>query len=62
MAERKSRVLAYGLALVGGVLLGGGSALALSGMFPGLGALSSGDSDVQGWKSDWATGSGAADR
>ncbi|MFN4114236.1 MAG: DUF1214 domain-containing protein [Sphingomonadaceae bacterium] len=61
MAERKSRGLAYALALVGGVLLGGGSALALSGLFPGLGVLSSGDINVRGWKSDWTIGSEAAD-
>ena len=55
------RALAYIVALAVGTVVGGGSALALSGLFPGLGAMSSGNVDVAGWKSDFTVGSEAAD-
>ncbi|MCL4671749.1 MAG: DUF1214 domain-containing protein [Sphingomonadaceae bacterium] len=59
---RKSRRgLAYGLALVIGAVAGGGSALALSGLFPGFGAMSDGTVNLDGWKADFSTGSEAAD-
>lgn len=58
---RRGRVPAYAGALIGGLALGAGSALALAGLVPGMGALASGDVDVAGWKSDFAIGSDAAD-
>lgn len=52
---------AYGLAVIGGILAGSGSALALSGLFPGFGAMSDGTVNLDGWKADFSTGSEAAD-
>jgi hypothetical protein len=55
------RVLAYLAAMVAGCALGLGSALALSGLWPGASTLAFGDVDVGGWRSDFAIGSKAAD-
>jgi hypothetical protein len=54
-------LLTYGLAVVAGIVAGSGSALALSGLFPGFGAMSDGTIDIEGWKADFSTGSDAAD-
>lgn len=54
-------LLAYGLAVVAGIVAGSGSALALSGLFPGFGAMSDGTIDIEGWKADFSAGSDAAD-
>ena len=61
MKGRSARILAYGAALLSGLVLGGGSALALSGLFPGFGAMSDGTVDLDGWKADFSVGSDAAD-
>lgn len=58
--QRARRALAYGSALLVGVVAGGGSALALSGLLPGFGSMSDGAVDLAGWKSDWTIGSEAA--
>ncbi|MBI1402433.1 MAG: DUF1214 domain-containing protein [Porphyrobacter sp.] len=55
------RVLAYLAALVLGSAIGLGSALAMAGLWPSRGALAFGDVDVDGWRSDFAIGSEAAD-
>ena len=54
-------LLTYGLAAIVGIVTGSGSALALSGLFPGFGAMSDGTVDIEGWKADFSTGSDAAD-
>lgn len=59
--KRTWRILPYGFAIIGGVVLGGGTALALSGLIPGFGALSSGSVRLDHWASDFAIGSDAAD-
>lgn len=60
MARSRS-FLTYGLAVIAGILTGSGSALALSGLFPGFGAMSDGTVNLDGWKADFSTGSDAAD-
>lgn len=55
------RVLAYLLAAAVGSVLGLGSALALTGLWPGSNALAFGNVDIGGWRSDFAIGSKAAD-
>ena len=48
-------------AVIGGVLLGFGSALWLAGLWPQRSTMTFGDVDVGGWRSDFAVGSKAAD-
>lgn len=48
-------------AVIGGVLLGLGSALWLAGLWPQRSTMTFGDVDVGGWRSDFAVGSKAAD-
>ena len=48
-------------AVIGGVLLGFGSALWLAGLWPQRSTMTFGDVDVGGWRSDFAIGSKAAD-
>jgi hypothetical protein len=55
------RVLAYGLAVIAGVILGVGSALYMAGLWPEGRNMAFGDVDVGGWRSDFAVGSKAAD-
>jgi hypothetical protein len=55
------RALAYLAAIVAGCVIGGGSALWMAGLLPGTNALAFGDVDLDGWKSDFAIGSEAAD-
>lgn len=55
------RWLAYLLAAAAGCALGLGSALAMAGLWPGSNPLAFGDIDVDGWRSDFAIGSEAAD-
>ena len=55
------RVLAYLFAILTGGAVGFGSALAMAGLWPGANSLSFGDVDVDGWRSDFAIGSEAAD-
>jgi hypothetical protein len=55
------RVLAYGLAVIAGVILGVGSALYMAGLWPEGRNMAFGNVDVGGWRSDFAVGSKAAD-
>lgn len=55
------RFLAYLLAVVAGSAIGIGSALAMAGLWPGKQTLAFGNVDVDGWHSDFAIGSAAAD-
>jgi hypothetical protein len=55
------RFLAYLLAVVAGCAAGLGSALWAAGLLPGANALAFGNVDVGGWRSDFTTGSKAAD-
>jgi hypothetical protein len=55
------RVAAYGLALVIGLVAGPASALYLAGLWPGTNPLDFGDIEIDGWRSDFAIGSEAAD-
>ncbi|MEE4206316.1 MAG: DUF1214 domain-containing protein [Erythrobacter sp.] len=54
-------VLRYGLGLVLGLALGIGSALYMAGLWPGTKPLEFGEVEVDGWRSDFAIGSKAAD-
>jgi hypothetical protein len=51
----------YGLGLILGIALGVASALWLAGLWPGMQPLDFGDVEVDGWRSDFAIGSEAAD-
>ncbi|MCM0000327.1 MAG: DUF1214 domain-containing protein [Erythrobacter sp.] len=53
--------LRYLVGVVAGSLLGLGSALWLAGLWPARSNMAFGDIDVGGWRSDFATGSEAAD-
>lgn len=55
------RAFAYLAAVVAGCAIGLGSALALTGLWPGASTLAFSDVDVGGWRSDFAIGSKAAD-
>jgi hypothetical protein len=55
------RFLAYLFAVVAGCALGLGGALAMAGLWPGANPLAFGDVEVDGWRSDFAIGSEAAD-
>lgn len=55
------RALVYILAIVGGCALGLGSAAGMAGLWPGASTLAFGDVEVDGWRSDFAIGSAAAD-
>jgi hypothetical protein len=55
------RVAAYLVAAVAGLALGLGSALWLAGLWPDGRSLAFGNVDVDGWRSDFAIGSRAAD-
>lgn len=55
------RFAAYLLAALLGTALGGASALYLAGLWPGAKPLDFGDVAVDGWRSDFAIGSAAAD-
>ncbi|WP_296722626.1 DUF1214 domain-containing protein [Erythrobacter sp.] len=55
------RIFAYLLAVAAGCAIGIGSALGMAGLLPGTNSLAFGDVDVGGWRSDFATGSEAAD-
>lgn len=55
------RAGAYLVAVIAGLALGLGSALWLSGLWPARSNMAFGDVDVGGWRSDFATGSEAAD-
>ncbi len=55
------RAFVYLAAIVAGCAFGLGSALWLAGLWPPGRALEFGDVDVGGWRSDFATGSRAAD-
>ncbi|MEO0463215.1 MAG: DUF1214 domain-containing protein [Pseudomonadota bacterium] len=53
--------LTYTLATILGVALGSASAVYLAGLWPGSKPLDFGDIEVDGWRSDFAIGSDAAD-
>jgi hypothetical protein len=55
------RAGAYLAAMGAGLALGLGSALWMAGLWPGGGNMAFGDVNVGGWRSDFATGSEAAD-
>lgn len=55
------RIAAYGLAAILGAGLGFGSALALAGLLPGSNTLAVGKLAIDGWHTDLAIGSKAAD-
>lgn len=55
------RAFTYLAALVAGTAIGLGSALWLAGLWPAGRAMAFGDVDVDGWRSDFAIGSAAAD-
>ncbi len=55
------RVAVYLFAVVVGCALGVGSALAMAGLLPGASTMAFGDLNVEGWHSDFAIGSKAAD-
>lgn len=55
------RALAYLLAAATGLVLGLASAPAMAGLWPNAHTLAFGDVDVDGWRSDFAIGSKAAD-
>lgn len=55
------RVATYGLAALLGIALGLASALYMAGLLPGMKPLDFGDVEVNGWRSDFAIGSEAAD-
>lgn len=55
------RIAAYGLALILGLILGPASALYMAGLWPGAKPLDFGDVEIEGWRSDFAIGSEAAD-
>lgn len=55
------RIGAYGLALVIGLVAGPASALYMAGLWPGANPLDFGDIEIDGWRSDFAIGSEAAD-
>lgn len=55
------RIAAYALALVLGLILGPASALYFAGLWPGAKPLDFGDVEIDGWRSDFAIGSEAAD-
>ena len=55
------RAGAYLLAAILGLVLGLGSALWLAGLWPARSTMAFGNVDVGGWRSDFATGSEAAD-
>lgn len=55
------RAGAYLAAVIAGLALGLGSALWLSGLWPGGRNMAFGNVDVNGWRTDFATGSEAAD-
>lgn len=56
-----ARGITFLAATIIGVALGIGSALYLSGLWPGVKPLSFGDVNVDGWRSDFAIGSKSAD-
>jgi len=55
------RATAYVFALILGLVLGSASALYLAGLWPGANPLDFGDTQIDGWRSDFAIGSEAAD-
>lgn len=55
------RFLAYMIAVLAGCAIGIGSALAMAGLWPGASPLVFGNVEVDGWRSDFAIGSEAAD-
>lgn len=55
------RIAAYTLALILGLILGPASALYFAGLWPGSKPLDFGDIEIDGWRSDFAIGSDAAD-
>ena len=55
------RIGAYVLALIIGLVAGPASALYLAGLWPGTNPLDFGDIEIDGWRSDFAIGSEAAD-
>lgn len=55
------RIAAYTLALILGLILGPASALYFAGLWPGMKPLDFGDIEIDGWRSDFAIGSKAAD-
>ncbi len=58
---RARRLAFYGLAALFGIVLGAASALYLSGLWPGAKPLDFGNVEIDGWRSDFAIGSEAAD-
>lgn len=55
------RIAAYTLALMIGLVAGPASALYMAGLWPGAKPLDFGDIEIDGWRSDFAIGSEAAD-
>jgi hypothetical protein len=55
------RIGAFGLALIIGLIAGPASALYMAGLWPGANPLDFGDIEIDGWRSDFAIGSEAAD-
>ncbi len=55
------RAATYLVSAVIGIVLGGASALYMAGLWPGMKPLDFGDVQVDGWRSDYAIGSEAAD-
>ena len=55
------RLVAYGVAALLGIAIGGASALAMSGLVPGFRGLQANAVEVDGWTADFAIGSEAAD-
>ncbi|WP_298336536.1 DUF1214 domain-containing protein [uncultured Erythrobacter sp.] len=55
------RVGAYALALIIGLIAGPASALYMAGLWPGADPLDFGNIEIDGWRSDFAIGSEAAD-
>jgi len=55
------RIAAYTFALILGLVLGPASALYIAGLWPGAKPLDFGDVLINGWRSDFAIGSEAAD-
>lgn len=56
------RTLIYILAIAAGCALGLATAAGMAGLWPGASPLAFGDVEVDGWRSDFAIGSAAADR
>ncbi len=55
------RATVYCVSAILGVLIGGASALYMAGLWPGMKPLDFGDVMIDGWRSDYAIGSEAAD-